>query len=113
MAAGDHVRHLHDDAALPTDGNEVGLVTEPMYGPTWFSMQIKPVQDEVMSWLAEHGVAPEHCAGFDYDPTTKQVVAHVYDLDAFGHGQYDDEGNPKMADPERFKARWVPAVVAR
>jgi len=88
-------------------------VSEPMYGPMWFAMQIKPIQDEVMSWLSEHGVSPEQCAGFDISVDHKEVTAHVYDLDAFGHGQYDEEGEPKMADPEKFRPRWLPAVLAR
>lgn len=88
-------------------------MTEPMYGPMWFSGQLKVVQDEVMAWLAEHGVSPEHCAGFDISPDQKRITAHLYVLDAFGHGQYDDEGEPVMAEPELFRPRWLPASLAR
>jgi hypothetical protein len=86
---------------------------EPMYGPMWFSMQPKVVQDEVMSWLSEHGVSPEHCAGFDITVDHRTVTAHVYDLDSFGHGKYDEEGEPLMAEPELFRPRWLPASLAR
>jgi len=88
-------------------------LAEPMYGPMWFALQPKPVQDEVMAWLAEHGISPEHCAGFDITMDHKNVTAHLYDLDVFGHGQYDDEGNVRMAEPELFRPRWLPAVLAR
>ena len=91
----------------------------PLYGPLWFSQQVKAVQDEVMAWLSEHGISPEQCAGFDlaitgtgHDAKT-YATAYLYHLDGFGHGQYDEAGQPLMDEPESFRPRWLPAVLSR